>query len=69
MTLTTHLHLVPGLGMCGAIPPLPQYVLIAWCLIKRWVRLHVCNEMEKKKSDSYVVWLASQQYIHTCNIM
>jgi len=25
--------------MCGAIPP-PQYVLMAWCLIKQWILLH-----------------------------
>jgi hypothetical protein len=25
--------------MRGAIPPLPQYVFMAWCLIKQWVRL------------------------------
>jgi hypothetical protein len=33
MKLTTHLHLVPR-SMRGAIPPLPQYVFIAWCLVK-----------------------------------
>jgi hypothetical protein len=32
--LTTHLHLVPRLIMRGAIPPLPQYVFMAWCLVK-----------------------------------
>jgi hypothetical protein len=31
--LTTHLHLVPRL-MRGTIPPLPQYVFMAWCLVK-----------------------------------
>jgi hypothetical protein len=33
MKLTTHLHLVPRLKMCGAIPPLhctPQNVFMAW---------------------------------------
>jgi hypothetical protein len=25
-----------GQGMRGAIPPLPQYVLMAWCLVKHW---------------------------------
>jgi hypothetical protein len=32
--LTIHLHLVPRSRMRGAITPLPQYVLIAWCLVK-----------------------------------
>jgi hypothetical protein len=27
-------HLVPRLRMRGAIPPLPQYVFMAWCLVK-----------------------------------
>jgi hypothetical protein len=29
-----HLHLVPRSRMRGAIPPLPQYVFTAWCLVK-----------------------------------
>jgi len=33
MKLTTHLHLVPRLRMCGAIPLLPQCIFMAWCLI------------------------------------
>jgi hypothetical protein len=33
--LTTHLHLVLRLRMRGAIPSLPQYVFMAWCLIKQ----------------------------------
>jgi hypothetical protein len=32
--LTTHLHLVPRSRLRGAIPPLPQYVFMAWCLVK-----------------------------------
>jgi hypothetical protein len=32
--LTTHLHLVPSSRMREAIPPLPQYVFMAWCLVK-----------------------------------
>jgi hypothetical protein len=31
--LITHLHLLPRL-MCGGIFPLPQYVSMAWCLVK-----------------------------------
>jgi hypothetical protein len=26
--------------MGGTIPPLPQYVLTAWCLIEQWTLLH-----------------------------
>jgi hypothetical protein len=29
-----HIHLVPRLRMCGAIPPLPQYISLARCLVK-----------------------------------
>jgi len=25
---------------CGTVPPLPQYVFMAWCLIKQWIHLH-----------------------------
>jgi len=32
--LTTHLHVVPTLIMHGAIPSLPQYAFMAWCLVK-----------------------------------
>jgi len=32
--LTTYLHLVQGFRMRGYIPPLPQYVFLAWCLVK-----------------------------------
>jgi hypothetical protein len=32
--LTTHLHLVPRSRVGGAIPPLPQYIFMAWCLVK-----------------------------------
>jgi hypothetical protein len=32
--LPTHLHLVPRSRMRGAIPPLPQYAFMVWCLVK-----------------------------------
>jgi hypothetical protein len=32
--LNTHLHLVPKSIMREAIPPLPQYVFMAWFLVK-----------------------------------
>jgi len=38
--LTTHYHLVPRLGMRGAILTLPQYVFTAWCLIKQWIHFY-----------------------------
>jgi hypothetical protein len=34
MKLITHLHPVPKLRMRGAIPPLLQYVFMAWYLVK-----------------------------------
>jgi hypothetical protein len=34
VNLTTHLHLVLRSRMCGAIPPLLQYVFMGWCLVK-----------------------------------
>jgi len=39
--LTSHVHLVPSLKVHRAVPPLPQYVFITWCLIKQEeTRLH-----------------------------
>jgi hypothetical protein len=35
MKLTTHLHLVLRSRIRGAVFPLPQYALMAWCLIKK----------------------------------
>jgi len=32
--LTTHLRVVPGLGMSGTIRPLPKFVFMAWYLVK-----------------------------------
>jgi hypothetical protein len=34
MKLTTHLHLVPRLRICGYILPLPQYVFMAWYFVQ-----------------------------------
>jgi hypothetical protein len=39
VNLTTRLHLVPRLRMRGAVPPLPQYVFMEWCL-KQEIRFH-----------------------------
>jgi len=32
--LTTQLHLVLRLRMCGAVAPVPKYNFMAWCLVK-----------------------------------
>jgi hypothetical protein len=34
MKLTTHLHLVPKLGIVGAMPPLNSYAFMTWGLMK-----------------------------------
>jgi hypothetical protein len=39
--LTTHLNSVSRLRMPGDVPLLPQYVFMAWCLIKHWIRFTV----------------------------
>jgi hypothetical protein len=39
--MTTHLFLVPRLRMHESVPPLPKYVLMAWCLIKQWIQMEV----------------------------
>jgi len=33
--LTTHLHLLPRSKISGTIPPLPQYVFMAWCSVQK----------------------------------
>jgi hypothetical protein len=35
-----YLHLVPRWGMRGAIPPLPQYAVMAWCSVKAQGQLY-----------------------------
>jgi hypothetical protein len=35
MKLTTHLHLVPKSRMCVAVSPLPQYIFMARCSVKK----------------------------------
>jgi hypothetical protein len=40
--VTIHLHLVIRLRMRGAIPPFPQYELMAWCLINQKILFHAC---------------------------
>jgi len=38
--LTAHPHLAPRLRMCGAIPPLSQYVIMAW-YVKGQIHLYL----------------------------
>jgi hypothetical protein len=46
--LITHLHLLPTLRMCGAIPQ-PPYVFMAWC------------EMEQRTALSSPCWYVGQE--------
>jgi hypothetical protein len=50
--MTTHLHLVPRSRMRGAIPPLPQFVFMAWCLVKH--------------RDNFTFTLTSYAVLFTC---
>jgi len=40
--LATRFHLVPSLGMPGAVPPLPQCAVVVWCSIGTRGRLYLC---------------------------
>jgi len=52
--LITHLYLFPGFRMRRAIPPLPQYVFMALCLIKQWIRICYSNTQTlKAHSNSF----------------
>jgi hypothetical protein len=41
--LTTQLYLVPRIKMGGTIPLLPQYVFMAWCLVKHRDNFTFCS--------------------------
>jgi hypothetical protein len=43
--LTTHLHVVSRLRMDATIPPLPQYVFMAWCLARYRDNSALCAEL------------------------
>jgi hypothetical protein len=45
----THLHLVPRSRMQDAITPLPQYVFMAWCLVKHRDNFSVTFDDSKKR--------------------
>jgi hypothetical protein len=53
--LTTHLHLEPRSRMRGAIPPLPQNVFMAWCLVKH--------------RDNFTILLLLAHVLKTCSAM
>jgi len=40
VNMTIHFHLVLRSRMHGAIPPLPQYVFMAWCSVKAHGKLY-----------------------------
>jgi hypothetical protein len=41
MKLAIHIHLVPRLRLRGAISPTPQIDLMAWCLSKQQICIHI----------------------------
>jgi hypothetical protein len=55
--LTTYLHLVPRSRMRGAIPPLPQYVFMAWCLVKRRDNSALCVMYQIRSSPLNLITL------------
>jgi len=54
MELATHLDLVPRLGVRGAIPPLCQCIIMAWCLFKQEMCLCVAWYLVKH-SDNFTL--------------
>jgi hypothetical protein len=60
MKLTTHIHLVPRL-MCGARPPLFQYILMAWYLSNRYGFM-VWYLVKQGDSYAFYLYLAFSYY-------
>jgi hypothetical protein len=58
--LTTHIHLVLEWRMRGAIPPLPQYIFMEWCLVKHrdnfTFRRKLVTKAKRRKA-----WLPSEK--------
>jgi hypothetical protein len=52
--LVTHLHLIPRLRMHGAILPLHQYVLMAWCLRNGFV--FMAWDLFKQRDNFTLPW-------------
>jgi hypothetical protein len=44
MKLTIHPYLVSSVRMRGTIPPLPQYVFMAWCLVRERIYIYIFIE-------------------------
>jgi hypothetical protein len=75
--LTTHLHLVPRSGMRGAIPPLSQYVFMAWCLVTQrdlvtnWdgmkiILWNVSCLLKRGFSCRQLVWICTTHNMYKC---
>jgi len=50
--LTTHLNLVSRLRMRGVLPQIPQYVSVAWCLVKQRENLNFTTCQYWKSLDA-----------------
>jgi hypothetical protein len=59
--LTTHLRLVPRSRMSGAVPPLPLYVFMAWCLVKH------SDKFTFYTSSSRGTWLSTGKTLSRLN--
>jgi hypothetical protein len=74
--LTTHFHLVLSWRMRGSVPPLPQYMFMAWCLVKPnnyfvctfsivFVCFYVCKTIWCHSVEhNKLFWLASLRYTY-----
>jgi len=60
---TAHLHLLPRLGMLVALPPLPLYDFIVWCLVIRAPLHFVCT------LNYWVKYLCSLHVFHLLGLM
>jgi len=61
--LTTQLHLVQKLRMCGVITTLPQYVFTAWCFVKHEDRVLSIKCQRRVVSDEIYL-----RFIHTLTV-
>jgi hypothetical protein len=64
--LTTHLHLVPKLRMHRAIPPLPQYASMEWCLVKKKHRDNFTFYATGLMTDNYPTFSAKHSSTLQC---
>jgi hypothetical protein len=67
--LTAHLHLVPRSRMRGAIPPLSQYVFMAWCSVKAQGQLYLScfyASVHEVFWNELFVWMSrTREDVHT----